>query len=1434
MSRDNGSPQEGSANPNPRDSRRLSLWHLPGTIQPSHSPDGHGQKGQNSEKPPAEPAPVELKDVIRDGLPMGDSPEEARSWLVGFGDLQPGTDVSRRFIDVREDGHGDEGTTSLLSLLIKWLPLWSQRADEADKMRKKAGKTSKSTPLKEQKNLDWLLQFISDYLQLGHTGFGPQELSRAVKAVTDLCLNTGRQSDINASIGVLYIILSHFRYPRSGLDQTTVVLCASIANLPEVPDKLFDCSRILAQSDLHDDFTTTLYSLVRTPTSENNNKSLAYARGATRLLRNLIDEQYKEGGFVLDLKDFVEALHFAAQQQIFRFCYDILNALHSILSSRRRAEDISALGITSLLETIQLCLRTKPVRNPPSNTQQPASPKIAAQEEEKERQIERHFRDRQIASKNLAQDLLRFQDSLPDSDRVAIHELFLAFPKYANEAQLTMSLDYAKNKYLSSDDDAVRRQYSEKIYHEIVQNHSLPSACRLKGIEVLVHSGNPSAETSLGPARDPHESYVWILQRLLDQLDIERDAQVFATLLKSLDFMASNYDEAAKDHASTIRTIEKLRGLIVDGPAGVPYGDDMAILATKAMVTIFSYSIHTNAEAAVRAFEVLLEAASSQCRSRPARLVSKHLLFRVRADDAGFIYISSGCESQNIAAALMRTRESMETFNAEMPSSQRHSASSNSLSAKSEVGDPLWMYPDGEDVSYPFAGRTSRVLNVSRVAYPQVEAELDMDTWLMSIIRCLQADQDWETYSYTVVHTGAQLSNLALWLNSIQAVIKLRQVLCEQIVNNAFREPSPSTGLKRSDVALCMYDILVALIPYATMKSEAVQKGFGDDMVRAFLVGIGGTWEGTSRGCIHALSICSLEIPSSVATLYPTIIDKMSKNMTQAHLTAHILEFLIQVALLPEMHSNLNPDEIQIIFGICIQYLEKTRDQQSSMTSPPGRINPASRHSGMNFRRPPYRAAMMTDIGLPQYAAALAYHNILFWFLSLRLDLRARYVQWMVPRLVWKNSRGEDAIDEQGQVLIDMMQRTAFSDLGETSPNHDFATAEDGPVSSSSWIVGLSIVTAETAGHSGKTHITKRQASGTTYAMYQQLTAPLPSHHRPGYTEIRSQEATTEILPPHIILQMVASAATTNLADQPLLLPQEDFVQRALDAFDRVPTVTSHKIGVLFIGEGQSTESEYLANTTGSADFEHLLGGLGYVVSLEPPLSFKPQGLEYPRDGNHTLAWRDRVEEIVYFVPTMMPTDLEEDPQCITKKAHVGNCHVNIIFNRSGLDWKMDNFKSQLNYVNIVVRPACRAREVTDPDFRPGFYWVCVVTRDDLPKISPASDPKIISAAQLPTFVRTLALNANMFCQTWNTKDDDTEFPSAWRARLQQIKRLKERVMSKAGDKQTPSAGPVSGSINTPPSTAGGRRTPVPRDEASGTRKGSVLATQLDFSSWTV
>jgi hypothetical protein len=359
------------------------------------------------------------------------------------------------------------------------------------------------------------------------------------------------------------------------------------------------------------------------------------------------------------------------------------------------------------------------------------------------------------------------------------------------------------------------------------------------------------------------------------------------------------------------------------------------------------------------------------------------------------------------------------------------------------------------------------------------------------------------------------------------------------------------------------------------------------------------------------------------------------------------------------------------------------------------------------------------------------------------------------------------------------------------------------------------------------------------------------------------------MLPAHILLQMVSSATPTSLSNQPIPLPNDDFVKRALAAFDRNPTVDGYKMGVIYVGEGQDDEVSILSNTMGSPDFNDFLAGLGTRVPLEGAM-FNTQGLVNEQDGLYTYAWRDRVSEIVYHVPTLMPTDLEEDPKCVNKKRHIGNDFVNIIFNRSGKTFRFDTFPSQFNYVNVVITPANRAskreteavlesQHIYEQASKPGrgdqmsveiptypapkYYNVHVLTAPGFPSISPASDPKIISTAQLSSFVRLIGLNACVFAKAWLSRNTDNEYPSSWRARLQEIRRLRERVVQRAAEAapEPVRGGPLYRD------RGGERRSLYPEDrsaltgqrrvvdyDAVGAAAEETLSEQLDFSSWTL
>jgi len=314
--------------------------------------------------------------------------------------------------------------------------------------------------------------------------------------------------------------------------------------------------------------------------------------------------------------------------------------------------------------------------------------------------------------------------------------------------------------------------------------------------------------------------------------------------------------------------------------------------------------------------------------------------------------------------------------------------------------------------------------------------------------------------------------------------------------------------------------------------------------------------------------------------------------------------------------------------------------------------------------------------------------------------------------------------------------------------------------------------------------------------------------------------------------------------------------------------VDGYKMGVIYVGEGQVDEVSILANTMGSPDFNDFLARLGTRVPLEGA-TFNTQGLIHEQDGLYTYAWRDRVSEIVYHVPTLMPTNLEDDPQCVNKKRHIGNDFVNIIFNRSGKTFKFDTFPSQFNYVNVVIAPASKAskkeaeavwesqqmyKEARTPVPEdplsaeiptypaPKYYKVHVLTAPGFPSISPASDPKVISAAQLSSFVRLIGLNACVFAKAWSSRNKDNEYPSSWRARLQEIRQLRDRVVQRAaaaapepvrggplyrdrgGEKK--SLYPEGRSVLT------GQKRVVDYD-AVGAAAEETLGEQLDFSNWT-
>jgi hypothetical protein len=858
------------------------------------------------------------------------------------------------------------------------------------------------------------------------------------------------------------------------------------------------------------------------------------------------------------------------------------------------------------------------------------------------------------------------------------------------------------------------------------------------------------------------------------------------------------------------------------------------------LVACFNTYCTSSAEKARILYKTLLNIAKLQDPGNPGfpaevRLTAAKALAKIRCNINNQICFAPEADTLKLAAAIGRVRTSSEEVDASLQPTKSTTADTISTiepdiislmddylvncvsragmtaqvspSAKtvmrpakhtdSEAGakSPLWMYPEHPGLPKARDYEPSEMVQQHTQGADEQKA-LRLSDWLAEMIKILQQESDWEVYSYILVHLPSQLSNPKLFSNAIPHIRMLRSVITHQLQTGVFMDPPAHTGLKKGDVAYCLFHILIMLLGYNDHFERAEQ----DDLVKTFLVGIE-KWDRVYSLCIQGLSICCHTVPISVTRSLTAILQKMVMIITRSYLAVDILEFLAGLARLREVYVNLREEELRLIFALCVRHLQHLRDQrqkQSSNAEPVGRQT--NRVSGASGESIPAKASsniIDAQYDLPLYGFALSYHVLTIWFMSIRLVDRAKHVGWITDHLSSKDAQGRDILEEQSQVTLDMMHRTAYLDLGETSPGPVFDHSE-GEVLKKSWLLGLSIVTVETAAGTGKSYIIKRQASGTTYAIYQQLTAPLPAHHVAPPSDVMSsfsgEESRVNILPNHVFLQLHSTIAPTPAPMEAICLPDDEATRRAISAFDRNDTVDGYKVSVIYVGHKQTKEAEILANTQASDAFQRLLEDMGTRMPLRGA-KFNTQGLdrESNTDGEYCYAWRDRITEIVFHIPTLMPTDLENDAACNNKKRHIGNDYVNIIFNDSSLPFDFNTFPSQFNYVNIVItpekfpipdlpnpRPSMERAQSADSLYKfpekQQHFTVHTISKPSFPKITACSTLKLLPLSQLGPLVRQIALNSCVFSNVWAHREGG-EHISAWRNRLREIKKLRERFV---------------------------------------------------------
>jgi hypothetical protein len=717
-------------------------------------------------------------------------------------------------------------------------------------------------------------------------------------------------------------------------------------------------------------------------------------------------------------------------------------------------------------------------------------------------------------------------DALDSVQRETIMKLFLRFSHRLDDAAAEELMRYCANERYLNPANPDWLATCRTIVDKILNDTSRPRSVRIVAIQCLRETYDTVDKLCVS------DLVAQCASLLLQNIQFEADVEI---LHETVDFAVQVANQATTAEFADIivllkARLDRPRPSAATNPLPWPshspssrddarFGSHCNVIAS-AFVRLFTRSVVRYAQKTRILYETLRAVAGSDRYDNDARLTALKLLFRLRADARHALTVSSSSEGERIATELCRTEDTAVTAGLADDASIDHARSEDSSSGReyrktsgssphaslnrqtgrpTPVGrvskpiPPLWMYPGPKGLPEEPSPDASRVVfsHIDSSRYPLSNDILDMEItlWLELIISLLQKPPDWEIYSYVLVHLGPQLSNQALVRSCVVQLRMLRNVLCEQVRNASFHEPPLHTLSKKADVAVCIFHVLTVIISY----HEYFEKSEEDDLVKAFLQGIV-QWDRTSKWCIHAISVCCFEVPLSVSKSLDGIIQKMSQIITKPATAIHILEFLTSLARLPELFKNFREDEFKTVFGVCFRYLQHIRDQRDRAS------HGNHTHGGHRVLRPSGasrdfvaspdntgRKPRTVEEDLPQYLYSLAYHVITFWFMALKMEDRPKQIPWITKNLYYTDFAGRQIMEEQGQVLLDIMNMVAYTDRDQTLRDEHFAKPGDGEIWRKTWVVGNALITIETAARTGVSLITTRRPVSDYSLLYPQL-----------------------------------------------------------------------------------------------------------------------------------------------------------------------------------------------------------------------------------------------------------------------------------------------------------------------------------------------------------
>lgn len=178
--------------------------------------------------------------------------------------------------------------------------------------------------------------------------------------------------------------------------------------------------------------------------------------------------------------------------------------------------------------------------------------------------------------------------------------------------------------------------------------------------------------------------------------------------------------------------------------------------------------------------------------------------------------------------------------------------------------------------------------------------------------------------------------------------------------------------------------------------------------------------------------------------------------------------------------------------------------------------------------------------------------------------------------------------------------------------------------------------------------------------------------------------------------------------------------------------ISNHKIGVLYVREGQKTEDEILGNIHSCDEFESFLAFLGKKIELRGWQGYDG-GLDTKKDrsGKHSVFTKWLDFEIMFHVSTYIPL-LTDEEKFVERKKHIGNDMTCIVFLEGDNKFNPSTIASSFLHVFIVVQKQ-----------DDNSYKVSVCTRDDVPEFGPPATETVYKKDEvLRDFLLSKIINA--------------------------------------------------------------------------------------------